>query len=57
MNRVKHAAKSSNTLISRARFDREDGAVRSEGKRETNDEYCGKRSEVGDYARDENDEL
>jgi hypothetical protein len=43
--------------FSRALRSCEDGAVRSEAKRETNDEYCGKRSEVSDYARDENDTL
>ena len=31
--------------------------ARNEAKREMNDEYWGKRSEVGDYARDENYEL
>ena len=43
--------------FSRALPSCEDGAVRSEGKRETIDEYWGKRSEVGDYGRDENYEL
>ena len=43
--------------FSRALRSCEDGAVRSEAKRETNDEYWGKRSEVSDYARDENDTL
>ena len=43
--------------FSRALRSCEDGAVRSEGKRETIDEYWGKRSEMSDYARDENDTL
>ena len=43
--------------FSRALRSCEDGAVRSEAKRETIDEYCGKRSKVSDYARDENDTL
>ena len=43
--------------FSRALRSCEDGAVRSEGKRETIDEYWGKRSEMSDYARDENYEL